>query len=486
MPDSGRFKTRMTQELGRIMERYYPAAELGAQRQDWNPSILVDQNILRLEYRRIFARAKRAYDTDPYAKAVVRVLQDQIVGRGISARARPLDKNMNPIPALADQINKYWPRFIEECFRPSGQHFYDIQYKFIANCNISGGMFINFVPSVKGSLLPFGFQQIDQSYLEFSHDNYAVAVLPLTCNGVRVDTFGEPQHYFFQDLVNWTFFDLPANNMIHCFEKLHFNQFIGIPWLAPVLTTLWDLSQLQEDKLIASRVQAAIALWVEETSKWPSAGQKNDDGKIEWSPGKIVKTRVKPEIIQATDSIKETFGALIQLYLGQVAAGMGVSYSEITTMASGTNFSAPRITVNDKRRHYKKQQDFIVRVLCKPVYRKFIQWCFLSGLIPGKSIIDFRENAWGYSNAVWIPDKWDWVDPLKDIEAVIAERDAGLSTDEEFCELRSKNRDDLYNTLEAEKKEREKRGITVIMKSTVPQQMGTGKQEKELPNATSK
>jgi lambda family phage portal protein len=455
-------KEFVTRELSRIMERYYPAAELGKQRQDWNPAILVDQNILRLEYKRIFARAKRAYDTDPYAKAVVRVLQDQIVGRGISARARPFDKNMEPIPELALQLNKFWPRFTEECFRPSGQHFYDIQYKFIANCNISGGMFLNFIPSSKGSMLPFAFQQIDQSYLEFSHDNYAIATMPLTCNGVKVDEFGEPQHYFFQDLVNWTFFDMPANNMIHCFEKLHFNQFIGIPWLAPVLTTLWDLAQLQEDKLIASRVQAAIAMWVEETSKWPDAGAKNLGGNIEWAPGKIIKSKIKPEILQAADSIRETFGALIELYLRQVASGMGISYSEMTTDISGATFSSARVIVNDRRRHYKKQQDFVTRVLCKPVYRKFVQWCFLSGLIPGKSIIDFRHNAWGYSNAVWVPDKWDWVDPLKDIDAVIAERNAGLSTDEEYCELRSKNREDLYDTLELEKKEREKRGIAVV------------------------
>ena len=309
MPPDPRFNAHFSRELGKVLERYYPAADLAANRQDWNPAVLVDQNILRLEYRRIFARAKRAYDTDPYARSVVRVLQSQIVGRGISPRPRPLDKDGQPITELDKTLSRHWERFADECFRPDVESFYDVQYKYVGNCCISGGLFMNFVPAPKGNLLPFAFQQIDQSYIEFSHDNFAMASVPMIFNGVEVNDFGEPQHYYFQDLLTWMFFDLPANNMIHAYEKWHFNQFVGIPWLTPVLTTLWDLSQLQEDRLIASRIQAAIALWVKEDSPWPRAGQKNPDGNISLAPGKILKSQVKPEIIQASDNIKDTLGA---------------------------------------------------------------------------------------------------------------------------------------------------------------------------------
>ena len=459
MPPNSRFGDVFTREIGKIMERYYPAAELGDKRADWNPAILVDQNIYRLEYKRIYARAKRAYDTDPYARSCVRVLQSQVVGTGISPRAKPLDNKGKPIDELGKILDTHFERFSEECFRPNRDSFYDVQSKYVANCCCSGGLFLNFIPSTKNSLLPFAFQQIDQSYIDFSHDNFSMPGPDKIYNGVKINEFGEPLQYYYQDLINWMFFDLPANNVIHCFEKWHVNQWIGIPWLAPVLTTLWDLSQLQEDKLIASRIQAAIALWVSETSKFPNAKQKDGNGNISWAPGSIIKSQVKPEVIQSSDSIKETFGALIELYLRQISSGMGVSYQEMTSDLAGANFASSRTVVMDRRRYYRKKQMFVERSFCQPIYNKFVQWCFLSGLIPGKSIVDYKNNQWGYNRAKWTPDRWDWVDPLKDIQSLVEQRDAGYLTDEMYCEKVGESRDDLYATLAEEKKIKESLGI---------------------------
>jgi lambda family phage portal protein len=454
MPPNARFSDHFSREIGKLKERYFPAADLSAVRQDWNPTVLVDQNILRLEYRRLFARAKRAFDTDPYARSCVNVLQSQIIGNGITPRHKPVDESGKEIPGLGKLLDTHWERFSEECLRPNHDSFIDLERKFIANCCISGGLFLNFVPAPKGNLLPFGFQLIDQSYIEFSHDNFAMPSAQMIYNGVQINDFGEPQEYYFQDLVTWMFFNMPANNMIHCYEKWHCNQFIGIPWLAPVLTTLWDLSQLQEDRLISSRIQAAIALWIPEDNKYPGSKNKTANDKVSWAPASIMKGPAghKPEVIQASDSIRDTLQALIELYLYQVSSGMGISYQEMCADTQGSSFSASRTVTTDRRRHYKTKQQFCVRALCQPANKKFVQWAFLCGLIPGKSIVDFRQNPWGFCHTKWTPDKWDFVDPLKDMNAMIAERDAGWLTDEKQCELIGDDRDERYATLAEEKK----------------------------------
>lgn len=462
VPPMARFQDHIVREIGKISERYYPGADLGAMRQDWNPAILVDQNIYRLEYRRLYARAKRAYDTDPYAKSCVRVLQSQVVGTGITPKAKPVDKNGNGLDDLGKQLNRLFERFADECFRPDRDSFYDVQSKMIANCCTSGGLFLNEVPAKKGALLPFSFQQIDQGYIEFSHDNFAMPTAQRIFNGVEVNEFSEPQKYYFQDLLTWVFFDLPANGVIHIYDKLHTNQYVGIPWLAPVLTILWDLSQLQEDKLIASRIQTAIALWVEESSKYPNAAVKNSDGNISWSPGSIMKSKVKPEVIQSNDNIKESFGALIELYLRQVSSGMGVSYQEMTSDLAGANFASSRTVVMDRRRYYRKKQMFVERSFCQPIYKRFVKYCFIMGLLPGKTITDFKANEWGYCRAFWTPDRWDWVDPLKDINALIAEKDAGWLTDEAYFEKTGGNVEDVYKVLSEEKKEKDRLGISQL------------------------
>jgi capsid protein len=131
---------------------------------------------------------------------------------------------------------------------------------------------------------------------------------------------------------------------------------------------------------------------------------------------------------------------------------MGISYQEMCADTQGSSFSASRTVTTDRRRHYKTKQQFCVRTLCQPANKKFIQWAFLCGLIPGKSIVDFKANPWGYCHTKWTPDKWDFVDPLKDINAMIAERDAGWLTDEKQCELIGDDRDERYATLAEEKK----------------------------------
>lgn len=463
MPPSGRFGPAFASEIDGIMKRYFPAAEISDRRADWNPSSLTDQNVFRLEYKRIYARAKRAYDTDPYARSAVRVLQSQIIGRGISPKARPRDLNGNALTDLGKTLDAAFERFVDECFRPDNDSFYDVQSKYIANCSYSGGLFLNSIPAPKINFLPFAFQLIDQAYIDFSRDTFAVPNISDTVyNGVKVNQFGEPQEYYFQDLATWSLFNLSAKNVIHCFEKTHINQWIGIPWLAPVLTTLWDLAQLQEDKLIASRIQTAIALWMSETgNKFPSAALKNANGNISWAPGSIIKSGVKPEIIQASDSIRETFGALLELYLRQIASGMGVSYQEMTCDLAGANFSSARTVVMDRRRYYRKKQQSIERIFCQPIYGKFVQWMFLTGNIPGKSITDFVENKWGLCRAKWTPDKWEWVDPLKDIEALRSEQEAGWLSDEDYCEQVGISRDDLYAVLKEEKELRKAMNIEI-------------------------
>jgi lambda family phage portal protein len=279
--------------------------------------------------------------------------------------------------------------------------------------------------------------------------------------------------------------------MIHCYEKWHCNQFIGIPWLAPVLTTLWDLAQLQEDRIISSRMQAAIALWVKEDSKFPGKANKTGTAgtgnEVTWAPASIIKSPTKPEVVQSTDNIKETFAALVELYLYQVASGMGISYQEMCADTQGSSFSASRTVTSDRRRHYKTKQQYIVRTLCQPVDKRFVQWAFLCGLIPGKSIVDFKENPWGLCHTKWTPDKWDFVDPLKDMNSLVAERDAGWLTDEKYCELTGEDRDDLYATLAEEKKEKEKLGIQTpaIVQEATANKFPTNKNE-EGDNAEGK
>ena len=62
---------------------------------------------------------------------------------------------------------------------------------------------------------------------------------------------------------------------------------------------------------------------------------------------------------------------------------------------------------------------------CRPVYARWLDLAVLSGALalPGYEAERPRMLA-----ADWLPTKWDWVDPLKDANAEIAQIEAGLKS----------------------------------------------------------
>ncbi|MCG6560811.1 phage portal protein, partial [Ruegeria sp. 1NDH52C] len=59
--------------------------------------------------------------------------------------------------------------------------------------------------------------------------------------------------------------------------------------------------------------------------------------------------------------------------------------------------------------------------LCRPIWRRWLETAVLSGAI------DVGDMA-TVLPVQWIPPRWDWVDPLKDIQAQVLAMEAGLTS----------------------------------------------------------
>ena len=63
--------------------------------------------------------------------------------------------------------------------------------------------------------------------------------------------------------------------------------------------------------------------------------------------------------------------------------------------------------------------------LCRPVYERWLDLAVLSGKLP---LPGYEAERRYMLVADWLPTKWDWVDPLKDANAEIAQIEAGLKS----------------------------------------------------------
>ena len=59
--------------------------------------------------------------------------------------------------------------------------------------------------------------------------------------------------------------------------------------------------------------------------------------------------------------------------------------------------------------------------LCRPIWRRWVETAQLAGRL------DLSDPA-AARMVQWIPPRWDWVDPLKDIQAQVLAMEAGITS----------------------------------------------------------
>jgi capsid protein len=69
------------------------------------------------------------------------------------------------------------------------------------------------------------------------------------------------------------------------------------------------------------------------------------------------------------------------------------------------------------------QHGVIAHQLCRTVWARWLETAVLSGAL---ELPDFARSPARYRPVNWIPPRWDWVDPLKDIQAQVLAMEAGI------------------------------------------------------------
>jgi lambda family phage portal protein len=104
-----------------------------------------------------------------------------------------------------------------------------------------------------------------------------------------------------------------------------------------------------------------------------------------------------------------------------VSASLGLPYHLVTGDVRQANYSSLRAElVEFRRRIGQLQHGVVAHQLCRPVWMRWLETAALSGAL---------EAAPSLARPVqWIPPRWDWVDPLKDIQAQVLAMEAGITS----------------------------------------------------------
>ena len=110
----------------------------------------------------------------------------------------------------------------------------------------------------------------------------------------------------------------------------------------------------------------------------------------------------------------------------QVAAALGLPYANLSADMLKANYSNTWAALLEFRRRIEAfQHSVLVFQLCRTVWARWMDTAVLSGSL---DMPDYENKRVEYLQCSWLPPRWDWVDPLKDIKAEIVAIEAGLKS----------------------------------------------------------
>lgn len=334
-----------------------------------------------------------------------------------------------------------------------------------------------------GIAIPLQLQLIPSEMLPLDYNVPAAQGTNRIEMGKEFDAIGRVVAYHFStqhpgsDLYNGrgaTRVRVPAEEILHIFRPLHVGQIRGIPLALPgmvvsAITSLYDDSESER-----KRVTSMFCVMLEQpsgtTDEDSVLGQEVAgivDGRVEYTyslePGAVIPVEpgynVKP--IQPAD-LGQQYEAFCYRQDTRKAAGLGVPYAAMTADVKHGNFASQRIAMNDFRARVDPVRAMLLcHQFCRKVWRRWLPAAVLAGEAPW-SVSEFTADRAALSRIAMIPPRWEYVDPLKDVQAEKLAIDAGLVSRGEVIEARGSDPDRVDERRKADQDRQQALGIDTL------------------------
>lgn len=382
----------------------------------------------------ITARARWLVRNNGYAVNAVESWAANTVGDGI----KPISKLADA--ARKEELQRLWLAWTDEADAEGLTDFYGLQRRAAREVFLAGEVFVRIRPRrvEDGLTVPLQLQMLPSEMLPL-HETGVARNGNAIRQGIEFDRIGRRVAYHFfrrhpgdstDPGLSGEIVRVPASEVIHVIDPVEGGQLRGVSKLAPAIVKLFLLDQYDDAELDRKKVAAMYAMFVTSPAPENPLAPLDDEevaAGVEISPGQIVRLDPGEDVTvgQPADS-GGTYEPFQYRTLLQISAALGIPYPYLANDMVKGNFSNSRLALIEFRRRVSAwQHSVMVYQLCRPVYARWLDLAVLSGALPLPGYEDERPRMLA---ADWLPTKWDWVDPLKDANAEIAQIEAGLKS----------------------------------------------------------
>jgi lambda family phage portal protein len=248
-----------------------------------------------------------------------------------------------------------------------------------------------------------------------------------------------------------------ASEIIHMYRPLRPGQIRGEPWLARALMKLHDLDQYDDAELVRKKTAAMFAGFV--TRLAPEDNLLNEGLS---DPNGVSLAGMEPgtmQILEPGEDIKfsqpadvgGSYSEFLRMQFRAVAAAMGVTYEQLTGDLTQVNYSSIRAGLLEFRRRVESlQHGVIVHQLCRPIWQAWMDQAVIEGALNLPGYANAKTVRRDYQACKWIPQGWQWVDPLKEADAMKAAIRSGLMSRSEAISANGYDAEDVDREIAAD------------------------------------
>ena len=380
------------------------------------------------------ARARDLERNNPITNSIIMAIKNNVVSTGFNMQARSDNEIFNK------RIEELWEEWThhENCDYTQRQSLDDLLKLISRRKQVDGGILITF-PIDRRRFIPLTIQlhEVD----ELTSENVPLENGNILSDGVECTADGLPVAYWITqtDVDGFTIAEpqrIPAENAIFLWDRTRVSQFREITPMASTIVTTKDVGDYNNAVAFQQKTAACTSAFVETSNTAGAMGrmaameqQKSNieqikGGRVQYlNPGETVKMLIPSG--QAAE-----VGNYLPLQQRMIAAAMGLSLESTSRNVERVNYSSARQNLLADENTYKQMRKELVEYFLRPLYRRFVNICYLAGLLDGTG---FKPDDLQYYKAVWLAPSLGWIDPKKEAEANSINLQNGGKSFQQYC-----------------------------------------------------
>lgn len=428
----------------------------------------------------------------PVAIGALRRVVTNAIGWGLTLQAN-IDREVlgldnEAAEAFERTVERHWRywSYSQEADVQRTLNFQTMQGVALFNMLLSGDCFV-LMPYIKrtGSPYRLKLKLLEADYICNPTDKPETTSFAA---GIEYDDLGAPVAYHVKKVEKGSPLEVPLKytherveafgkksgrrNALHLMISERIGQRRGLPFLAPVIERLKQLSRLSEAELAAAVVASYFAVFVKGPSPLTDAVLPGEQvapaaegatkSSVELGPGLVIELGDGQSGIEVADPKRPNgaFDPFFTAMMKEIGSSLGITF-EVLMQHFSSSYSAARAAMLEAWKKFHDFRHFMIEYMNDPVYEAFLDDLVSSGMVKAPGYFDDWETRQAWLGCRWTGRGQGQINPLDETKAALM-RVGGLmsSYEDEVAAYSGERWEAVVTQRGREEKLKKKHGVT--------------------------